>query len=85
LYNFTLAIFLAFVVRLNLRIRDLFDHLNNVFRFSNETDELLIFRFQKLKQRPNGYMLESGITTRKEAAEISVNASVGLGPVLNED
>jgi hypothetical protein len=68
-----------------LSVRDLLDHLHDVIGLTDETDELLVFRFEQLEQRPDGNVLESRVTAVEEPAEVSVNAVTWLGPISDED
>jgi hypothetical protein len=85
LHNFSLTILLAFIVGFDLRIGDSFDHLDYLLRLSDKANKFLILRLQQLEQSPDGNMLERRISTSKESFQISMNASIGLSPVLNED
>jgi hypothetical protein len=85
LHNFSLAILLAFIVGFDLRIGDSLDHLDYLLRLSNKANKFLVLRLQQLEQSPDGDMLEGRISTSKESFQISMNASIGLSPVLNED
>src|SRR5690554_5991283 len=54
-------------------------------RLPDESDEVLVLRLDQLQQRPDGNMLERGVSALQEAAEVPVDAFARLCPVLRED
>ena len=85
LHHLALSIFLVFIVGFNRFVGNGFDHLHNLLRLADQVDELLVLGLQKLKESPDGDMLEGRVATRQEALKITVNAAVWLIPVLNKD
>lgn len=47
-------------------------------------DEFAVVALEELQQRPDGDVLECGITRLKESEKVAVNAPRRCGPVLDE-
>jgi hypothetical protein len=84
-HNLALAIFVVFVVRLDVAVCDLGDHLNHLGGLANQLNQAIVFGLEELQQRPDRDMLESGVAACEETPEVAVYAARGLCPVLNED
>lgn len=61
------------------------NHFHDIVGFPNQANQFLVLRLQKLKQSPDGNVLERGITAAKEPAKIPVDSTIGLGPCLYEN
>jgi hypothetical protein len=48
-YDFALPIFIVFVIRFDVSIRDLGDHCDNLARLANEFDQSIVLGFEKLE------------------------------------
>jgi hypothetical protein len=83
--HFALVVVFGLIIRLERAVGDLLHHADNIVRLADEPDQLLILRLEQLEQRPDGYMLERGVSAAEEPAEVAVDAITGLGPVLDED
>ena len=84
-HDFAFVLLLELGLSLDLTVRNVPDIFNNILGLANQADERLVFGLEKLQQGPNGNVLEGGVTRLQEAAEVSVNALVGLVPVLYEN
>lgn len=69
----------------DLLVRNLANHLNDIVGLANQANQFLIFRLQKLKQCPDGDMLERGVTAAKEPAQVTMNSTIRLSPCLDEN
>jgi len=83
--HLTLVLVVLSVLRFDLAVRDLLDHLHDVIGLTDETDELLVFRLEQLEKRPDGDVLEGRVTAVEEPAEVAVDAVAWLGPISNKD
>jgi hypothetical protein len=59
--------------------------VDNLFRLRDALGQARIFRLQQLQQRPDGNVLERGVSAGEEAAEVAVDTARGLSPVLDKD
>lgn len=83
--NFSFVFLLCFRVRFNLAVGNASNVFDNVVGLSDLANQGLVFRFEQLQQCPDSNVLEGGIARLQESAQVSVNATVGLVPVLDED
>jgi hypothetical protein len=83
--DLSFTIFFSLIVGLDLLIGNRLDHLNDLFRFSDQADELLVFRLQELEQRPYRDVLKCCISAREKPLQVAVNSPVWFSPVLNKD
>jgi hypothetical protein len=83
--NLALAVFVVLVVRLDVALRNLRDHVDNLFRLRDALGQACIFRLEQLQQCPDGNVLERGVSAGEEAAEVAVDTARRLGPVLDKD
>jgi hypothetical protein len=83
--NFALVLVFEFVVRLDLTVCDASNMLDDVLGLSDKSNQSLILGLKELQECPDSDVLECRITRLKEAAEVSVNSTLGLGPVLHKD
>jgi hypothetical protein len=84
-HNFALTILVVFVVRLDVAVRDLGDHLDDLVRFADELDQSVVFGLEELEQCPDSDVLEGGVSAGEEAADVTVDAARGFCPILDED
>lgn len=83
--NFALAIFIVFVVRLDVAVRNLGDHLNDLVRLANAFDQSFVLGLKKLQQCPDSNVLECRISAGEEASDVAVDTAGRFRPVLDED
>lgn len=83
--HLALVVVLELVVRFDLAVRNLLDHLHDVIGLTDETDEFLVFRLEQLEQCPDGYVLEGRVAAIEEPAQVAVDAIAGLRPISDED
>ena len=65
--HLALSVFFTFVIGLDLFVCNGLNHLHYLFRLPNQVYELLVLRFQELKERPDGNVLEGGISACEKA------------------
>lgn len=61
------------------------DHLYDVFRVGDVSNEFRVFGLEQLENGPDGDVLESGISAREETLEVAVDAAIRVCPVANKD
>lgn len=83
--HLALVVVLELVVRLDLAVGDLLDHLDHGVRLADEADEFLVFRLEQLQKGPDGDVLEGRVAAVEEPAEVAVDALARLVPVSDED
>lgn len=83
--DFSFVLLFRLGVRFDLAVGNASNVFDNVVGLSDLANQRLIFRFEQLQQCPDSNVLESGVARLQESAQISVNASVGLVPVLDEN
>jgi len=74
-----------FDVRLGVTVGNLSDNFDNILRFNDETNELLILRLNELEDGPDRNVLERRVTASKESAKITMNTVARFCPALNKD
>ncbi len=82
--DLSFSIFVVLIVRFDWLVGDCLDHLNDIFRSANQLHKLLVFRFEQLKQSPDGNVLERWIAAGKETAQVSVDTTNWITPVPDE-
>lgn len=83
--DFSFVLLFRLGVRFDLAVGNASNVFDNVVGLSDLANQRLVFRFEQLQQCPDSNVLESGVARLQESAQISVNASVGLVPVLDEN
>lgn len=84
--NLALIVVIAeLVIGLDLAVRNLLDHFDDVVGLANESYQSLVLRLEQLQQCPDCDVLERSVAAGKEPAQVPVDAAVGFRPVLDED
>lgn len=83
--NLAFVVFLRFWFRFNWPVCNGADVFNDIVGLPNETNQSLVLGFEELQERPDGDMLEGGITRLQKPTQVTMNSFIRLIPVLYED
>lgn len=83
--NLTFVVLLRFWFRFNWSVCNGADVFNDIVGLPNETNQSLVLRFEELQERPNGDVLEGGITRLQKPTQVTMDSFIRLIPVLYED
>lgn len=83
--DFTLTLIHFLLVGFDVLIGNRLHHLYDLPGLRDISNEILVPRLEQLEKRPNGDMLESWVSARKETLEVVVEAAIGVCPIADKD